>query len=106
LNEDEFTNTTETRVTLSSVEEVMKHVCSLNSATWKDLYAQALFEADRAKVATRIARAESEIVSRARELFSTEGQNSDERKALDRALHMLQVLKTCHQTGATEHLVA
>jgi hypothetical protein len=64
---------------------------------WKGSYTAALFEEDSHKVPVLIARAESEILGRARLLWSASGDKMSEILALDNALRMLQVLKICHK---------
>jgi hypothetical protein len=63
--------------------------------SWKSSYTAALFQDDKTKIPTLIARAESEIVARARALFEAPGENAPEMRALNNALQMLQVLKNC-----------
>lgn len=65
------------------------------SSSWKSSYTAALFQDDKTKIPTLIARAESEIVARARTLFEAAGDNAPEMRALNNALQMLRVLKTC-----------
>ena len=66
-----------------------------DESAWKGCYTAALFQDDATKVPALIARAESEIVARARALFEAPVDNAPEIRALDNALHMLQVLKSC-----------
>ena len=63
--------------------------------SWKDFYIAALLEGDKNRVPVLIAKAESAIVKRARELFDDSGDNIQERDALDDALYALHALKTC-----------
>ncbi|MGA9528791.1 MAG: hypothetical protein WBS24_11810 [Terriglobales bacterium] len=74
--------------------------CTSND--WKGSYTAALFQDDAAKVPTLIARAESEIVARARTLFESPTDNGPEIRALDNALRMLQILKSCLRSRAAE----
>jgi hypothetical protein len=69
-------------------------------SAWKGSYTAALFEEDSERAQTLIARAESEILERARLLWRTSGDNVNEMRALDNALHMLQALKACHKVEA------
>lgn len=62
---------------------------------WRDLYKAALFEPDPQRLADHIRRAESAIVSRARELFNQQGDHIEEELALDDALYALQALRSC-----------
>jgi len=73
---------------------------------WKGLYTAALFEDDSAKVPGLIARAESEIVERARMLFGEPGNHAAEMQALDSALHMLQALKSCCKVATVDRETA
>ena len=51
--------------------------------SWKNLYVAALYETDPMKVPELIARAEREIVVRARQLFNAKGDTLEEGEALD-----------------------
>lgn len=62
--------------------------------SWRDLYIQALFEADRTKADARIAKAEQALLRRERELFGS-AQRAGERDAVNAALHSLRLLRTC-----------
>ena len=66
-----------------------------DDAPWKGSYIAALFQDDTTKVPAIIARAESQITERARTLYETPVDNAPELRALNNALRMLQVLKTC-----------
>jgi len=72
-----------------------------SDAAWRDCYTAALFQDDITKVPALIARAESEIVARTRLLFEAPGDNAHEMRALDNALRMLQMLKSCVKMMAT-----
>lgn len=61
---------------------------------WYGAYMAALFEADRNKVEERIRQAEQLIVYRERDLFKALS-NTDERRALNNALHALRALWGC-----------
>lgn len=61
---------------------------------WYSAYMAALFEADRSKVEERIRQAEQLIVYRERDLFKALS-NTDERRALNNALHALRALWGC-----------
>ena len=62
-------------------------------SVWRKLYTVAVTEPDHAKVAGRIAAAESEIVRRGRALFGVPGNHAAEAEALDVALSCLRMLK-------------
>jgi hypothetical protein len=66
-------------------------------SSWKNLYVAALYETDPLKVPELIARAEREIVARARQLFHAQADTLEEGEALDDALYMLRALKGCLQ---------
>ncbi len=66
-----------------------------NSPDWRDLYAAALFEDDKTKIATRVAEAEVAMLHRAKLLFSSADPNRKEAIELDQSLRMLRLLKTC-----------
>ncbi len=70
-------------------------ISACNSGDWKGCYTAALFQDDAAKLPMLIARAESEIVARARTLFESPVDNGSEIRALDNALRMLRILKNC-----------
>ena len=65
------------------------------TGSWRDLYVAALMEGDREKVPALIVDAEHAIMLRARELFSTPGDNIQEEDSLDDALYALHALKSC-----------
>lgn len=71
---------------------------SVQTALWRDLYKTALFEPDPARLSEHIARAESAIVERARQLFGQQGDHIEEEVALDDALYALQALRSCLQS--------
>jgi hypothetical protein len=68
---------------------------------WRELYRIALFEPDPEKIASDIARAESAIVLRARELFEEKGDHIEEEQALDDALYALHALRGCSRSRIT-----
>ena len=66
-----------------------------SSPNWRDLYAAALFEDDKSRIATRVADAELAMLTRAKSLFSSSDPNRKEAIELDQSLRMLRLLKTC-----------
>lgn len=62
---------------------------------WRELYRTAVFECDRDKLPLRIHEAEEALNLRSRELFAMSGDNLEERKAIDHALHGLRALSYC-----------
>lgn len=76
-----------------------------DDAPWKGSYIAALFQDDTAKVPALIARAESQITERARMLYEAPVDNALELRALNNALRMLQVLKTCVKRSASQEIV-
>ena len=56
---------------------------------WAQFYKAALFELDANKVSDRIAEAETALVTRARELFDSAGDNIEEERAVDDATYAL-----------------
>ena len=62
---------------------------------WRNLYAAALFEDDKTKVAARVAAAEMAMLTRAKVLFSSSDSSRKEAIELDQSLRMLRLLKTC-----------
>ena len=69
---------------------------------WKGSYIAALFQDDPTKIPVLIARAESEITERARSLYEDPVDNAPELRALNNALRMLQVLKSCVKKAALD----
>lgn len=59
---------------------------------WQALYEAAIAEVDATKLPDRIAEAKRAIVTRARELFQTSGENFEEEQALDTAVCVLHAL--------------
>jgi hypothetical protein len=60
---------------------------------WAQFYKAALFESDANKVADRIAEAETALVTRARELFHSAGDNIEEEQAVDYAMYALHAFR-------------
>ena len=61
---------------------------------WRDLYLQALFEADRSRMYSRIVEAERALFRREHELFN-DLNGRVEREAVANALNALYALRTC-----------
>jgi hypothetical protein len=61
---------------------------------WAQFYKAALFELDANKVSDRIAEAETALVTRARELFHSAGDNIEEGQAVDDAMYALHALRS------------
>jgi hypothetical protein len=61
---------------------------------WPQLYKAALVELDANKVSDRIAEAETALVTRARELFRSAGDNIEEEQAVDDAMYALHALRS------------
>ncbi len=61
---------------------------------WRDLYLQALFEADRGRMRSRIAEAERALYRREHELFA-DSNGRAEREAVTNALNALNALRSC-----------
>jgi len=61
---------------------------------WAQFYKAALFELDASKVSDRIAEAERALVTRARELFDSAGDNVEEEQAVDDAMYALHTLRS------------
>jgi len=66
----------------------------LDAQSWKDLYQIAMCESDVNKLSDRIADAEAAIVLRARHLYYTSGDSSEEQESLDDALCILHALRS------------
>jgi hypothetical protein len=66
----------------------------LDARSWKDLYQIAMYESDVDKLSERIADAEGAIVLRARQLFYTSRDSSEEQESLDNALCILHALRS------------
>ena len=69
---------------------------------WPQLYKAALFELDANKVSDRITEAEMSLVTRARELFYSAGDNIEEEQAVEDAMYALHALRSalrCRQTA-------
>ena len=65
-----------------------------DAQSWKDLYQAAMVESDVNKLPDRIADAEAAIVLRARQLFYTSGESSEEQESLDDAMCILHALRS------------
>ena len=65
----------------------------LDAQSWKDLYQIAMCESDVNKLSERIADAEAALVLRARQLFYTSGDSSEEQENLDDAMCILHALR-------------
>lgn len=61
---------------------------------WRDLYLQALFEADRSRMYSRIVEAERALFRREHELFN-DLKGKAEREAVTNALNALSALRSC-----------
>jgi hypothetical protein len=61
---------------------------------WAQFYKAALFELDANKVSGRIAEAETALVTRARELFHSAGDNIEEEQAVDDAMYALHAFRS------------
>jgi hypothetical protein len=61
---------------------------------WAQFYKAALFELDSDKVSDRIAEAETAVVTRARELFHSAGDNIEDEQAVDDAMYALHALRS------------
>jgi len=61
---------------------------------WRDLYLQALFEADRSRMYSRIVEAERALFRREHELFA-DSNGRAEREAVVNALNALNALRSC-----------
>ena len=76
-----------------------------DDAPWKGSYIAALFQDDTTKVPALIARAQSEITERARMLYEAPVDNASELRALNNALRILEVLKSCVKRTTSERIV-
>ena len=61
---------------------------------WVQLYKAALFELDGNEVLDRIVEAEKALVTRARELLDSAGDNIEEEQAVDDAMYALNTLRS------------
>ena len=66
---------------------------------WPQFYKAALFEPGANKVSDRIADAETALVTRARELFHSAGDNIQEGQAVDDAMYALHALRSALKIG-------
>lgn len=74
---------------------------------WRQFYKAALFELDTNKVSDRIGEAETALVTRARELFHSAGDNIEEEQAVDDAMYALHALRSalkCRPNAETASL--
>jgi hypothetical protein len=60
---------------------------------WERLYRAAVIESDRSKLLQRIKDAEAAILERSRSLSKPPGNNRKEQDAMNRALHILSLLR-------------
>jgi hypothetical protein len=65
---------------------------SPHKRVWPQFYKAALFEPDANKVSDRIVEAKTALVTRARELFHSAGDNIEEEQAVDDAMYALHAL--------------
>jgi hypothetical protein len=64
------------------------------SRVWPRLRWAVLFELDVNKASARIAEAETALVTRARELFQSAGDNIEEEQVIDDAMYALHALRS------------
>src|SRR5690242_5540519 len=64
-----------------------------HTGDWRDLYMAAIFEDDKEKILTRVAKAEEAVAARASELFDADGSQVRERKAVENAIYFLKLLR-------------
>jgi hypothetical protein len=64
---------------------------------WRQFYKAALFELDANKVSDRVGEAETALVTRARELFHSAGDNIEEEQAIDDTMYTLHALRSALQ---------
>ena len=70
-------------------------VCKdLKTQSWKELYQAAICESDLDEIPRRITDAETAMVMRARDLFYTSGDKSEEDESLDDAMCILHALRS------------
>jgi hypothetical protein len=80
---------------------------------WKELYKEALFEDDNAKIPQRIAEAERALAARALELVSAGENQVREQEAMENAMYFLRLLRKtdewvnppCEHSNMTARLV-
>jgi hypothetical protein len=70
---------------------------SLDSGAWRKLYTAVLVEIDQTKLPERIALVEKALALRARELFYTAGDSTEEGQALDDTMYALHALRNTSQ---------
>ena len=80
----------------TSALEIRVNVTPLpaRNSLWRDLYLQAIFEPEHAKVPARLQEAERALIRREHELCN-EQVSSGEREAIINALHCLDALRRC-----------
>jgi len=61
---------------------------------WVQFFKAALFELDASKVSDRIAEAETALLTRARELLDSAGDNIEEEQAVDDAMYASHALRS------------
>jgi hypothetical protein len=66
---------------------------------WRVLYQAAIAEPDLNKLPERLSAAEAALVSRARELFYTSGDDGEEGESLDNAMCILHALRRSLSRG-------
>ena len=78
--------------------------CSMGG-DWRDLYMAAIFEDDKEKILSRVARAEEAVAVRAAELLEADGTQTRERKAVENAIYFLRLLRKIEgcPTSSCEH---
>ena len=83
----------------TSALEIRVNVTPLpaRNSLWRDLYLQAIFEPEHAKVPARLQEAERALIRREHELCN-EQVSSGEREAIINALHCLDALRRCSKT--------
>jgi hypothetical protein len=80
----------------------MSNILPFPFQAWKKLYTDALFEDDEEQLAHLISLARSGVVKRSRELFQHDSAECNaERKALDNALHFLELIEASHKNLKT-----
>ena len=67
---------------------------SPHKRVWPQFYKAALFEPDANKVSDRIVETKTALVTRARELFHSAGDNIEEEQAVDDEMYALHALRS------------
>jgi len=79
---------------------VVTAVCPApDSRSWRELYRNAILEADHKKLPALISVAEEALVARTRELSHEAGDTIEEQHALDDALYALKALRDSVTAG-------